>query len=561
MDCIEKAKSLYGDAFDYSKVTSIKNTSSKVDIRCVKHNRTFTQRIASHLKGMIGCEDCIAEKRESERLEQQNKLIAEAIGKFGDKFDYSQVVYEKSSKKVKIRCVKHDNVFEQVLSSHIQGYHGCPDCKSEHKKSDAYASIRDSKESFIKKAKDVHGDNYDYSQVDYEKSNKPVKIRCVKHDEWFEQMPVTHLQGFGKCPKCFKEKMCENIMLSTDEYIQKAKCVHGDKYDYSKTVFKGSHEYVTITCPYHGDFNQVAHYHTTGGNGCPACGNINRFGPSSAEKEILEFVKELDPDAIGSDRSLIYPKELDILSHKYKFAIEFNGLYWHSSDSKETDLEKSKYHLDKTKDVEEKGYTLFHIFENEWAEKKDIVKSMIRSRMSQSERVYARKCQVVELKSSDAMDFFEDNHLQGKCGGKTFALLFEGEIVAAMSFGKCRYSDADYEILRYCNKIGYNVVGGASKLFSHINKQHPGKYVSYANRRWSVGNLYEKLGFRFSHDSQPCYWYIKNGKMWHRSRFMKHMLKDRLDDFDPSKSEVENMYANKYRRIWDCGNKVYFYES
>lgn len=131
-----------------------------------------------------------------------------------------------------------------------------------------------------------------------------------------------------------------------------------------------------------------------------------------------------------------------------------------------------------------------------------------------------------------------------------------------MTFGKARYSKADYELIRFCNKLNYSIIGGASKLLAHFRKHNKGSIISYANRRWSNGNLYRKLGFTETHISEPCYYYFKmnENKIYHRSSFMKHKLKDKLPIFDENLSEVDNMYNNEYFRIWDCGNYVFTLE-
>ena len=116
-------------------------------------------------------------------------------------------------------------------------------------------------------------------------------------------------------------------------------------------------------------------------------------------------------------------------------------------------------------------------------------------------------------------------------------------------------------MLRFCNKLGYHVPGGASKLLKYFERNYnPKSLVSYADRRWSQGKVYKKLGFTFNHASTPNYWYLKNNnttKLYSRINFQKHKLKKLLENFDENKTEVENMKANGYNRIFDCGNLVY----
>ena len=124
---------------------------------------------------------------------------------------------------------------------------------------------------FIEKAKKIHGDKYDYSKVDLEHRDEKgrVIIICPKHGE-FLQRPHSHTHGSG-CKKCWEEKKCKNLFSNTKEFVEKAKKVHGDKYDYSKVEYKRSKQDVCIICPIHGEFWQTPNKHL-GGEGCKECG-------------------------------------------------------------------------------------------------------------------------------------------------------------------------------------------------------------------------------------------------------------------------------------------------
>jgi len=182
-------------------------------------------------------------------------------------------------------------------------------------------------------------------------------------------------------------------------------------------------------------------------------------------------------------------------------------------------------------------------------------------------RIYARDCDIVEVKSRVEYDFLDKNHLQGKAPSFVcYGLEYKGELVAVMSFSKMRKSAKNkseagkYELLRFCSKLNCSVVGGAGKLLKHFEREHrPREIVSYADRRWNAGKLYEKLGFRFDHASEPTYWYLDRGCdiREHRFAYRKSVLAKKLKLFDPNLSEFENMRLNKYTKIWDCGNLVF----
>ena len=132
-----------------------------------------------------------------------------------------------------------------------------------------------------------------------------------------------------------------------------------------------------------------------------------------------------------------------------------------------------------------------------------------------------------------------------------------------MTFSKPRYAkNYDWELVRFCTLKGYNVAGGASKLLSSFRSNYKGSIISYANRRWSNGDLYRRLGFKEINRTSPGYYYFKENEMilYTRDRFQKHKLKDLLETFDERLTEEENMFENDYRKIYDCGNLVFVLE-
>jgi len=183
-----------------------------------------------------------------------DEFIEKAKEVHGDKYTYDNVDYKGAGEFVNITCPKHGD-FTQIASSHLLG-RGCRDCN--------YENHRFNTDEFIERAKKVHGDKYTYDNVDYKTNKENVYITCPKHGD-FPQQPSTHLQGAG-CPKCSHESRRYN----TDEFIEKAKKVHGDKYTYDDVDYKGAHTLVNITCPKHGDFPQSPSNHLQG-NGCPTC--------------------------------------------------------------------------------------------------------------------------------------------------------------------------------------------------------------------------------------------------------------------------------------------------
>lgn len=281
---------------------------------------------------------------------------------------------------------------------------------------------------------------------------------------------------------------------------------------------------------------------------------------SILEKELCAFISTLNVDIITSDRSVLGSnKELDIYIPDKGIAVEFDGIYWHG----ELQGRGKQYHLNKTNKCIENNIQLLHVFESEWVGKQPIVQSMIATRLRvEMSVIYARQCQLVELDSTQSNIFLNDNHLQGgRNSSVNIGLEHDGELVSILTLSKPRYSKkCEYEIYRFCNKLNTRVVGGASKMFKYfVNNYNPTSVITYADRRFGEGYLYEKMGFSFTHNSLPNYKYFKQGQtsLHSRVKFQKHKLSNLLESFDPSLTEWENMVNNGYDRIWDCGNAVW----
>ena len=251
-----------------------------------------------------------------------------------------------------------------------------------------------------------------------------------------------------------------------------------------------------------------------------------------------------------------YKYEIDIHLVDLNLGIEFNGIYWHS------DLYRNKqYHQNKYKYFKEKGINLIQIFENEWIYKEEIVKSIIKNKLKLNESIFARKCTIKEISDKDYKEFLLVNHLQGYTSTKIkLGLFYKNELYSVMGLGKNRFSKEDsWELIRFCNKINYNVVGGFQKLLKYFEINHnPVKLISFIDIRYFDGKGYISSGFILDKLEVPNYFYFKEHDkeliLHSRQEFQKHKLKDKLEIFDENLSEYENMLNNGYLRIFDAGN-------
>ena len=545
---IEKAKVIHSN-YDYSK-TIYENTLKNVEIICPIHGE-FWQSPNAHLKGS-GCPECGKLKSIKKRTKTTEQFIDEANTKHNNFYDYSDSKYVNSKTKVEIICPEHGK-FKQTPNKHLNGQ-GCPKCR--YIKS-ANSNTKTNNQ-FLIDARLIHGDKYDYSKVVYVNDVTKVKIRCPIHGE-FEKTPNNHLNTLLRqgCPICGESQMRLDSRLGNDEFTKRAVDVHGDKYDYSKIEYKTSKDKVCIICPEHGEFWQTPSNHVFSKQRCPECFKEK----SNVEREILEYIESIyDNKVIENDRCVLNGKEIDIYLPDDNIGFEVNGILWHS----EQFGKDSKYHMGKTKLASSKGVKLIHIFEDEWIEKQEIVKSRISNILNKTEyRIYARKCEIKSVGNSEANQFLDENHLQGKTNALyKYGLYYDNELVSLMTLGNYRKSlgrvkrGNEFELIRFCNKLNTVVVGGASRLLKHFIKDvKPSKIISYSDNRWGIGNLYENLGFKFTRNTPPNYYYVVNRRRENRFKYRKDILVK--DGWDSNMTEHEIMLFRGIYRIYDCGNRLY----
>ena len=291
---------------------------------------------------------------------------------------------------------------------------------------------------------------------------------------------------------------------------------------------------------------------------CTVCNPINN--ESDSQNQLYDFISGIyKGDIIKNDRLLI-GMELDIYLPELKIAFEFNGVYWHSDKYKD-----KNYHLNKTNLCLNKDIHLIHIWEDDWKYKKSIIESRINNLLGKYNRIWARLCEVKEVSYNDTKLFLDQNHIQGSVISKyNIGLYYKNELVSIMTFGSLRKSlgqnkkDGQYELLRFCNKLNFSIIGGASKLFKYFkNKYNPLLVISYADRCWSNGNLYKRLGFKMDGVTQPNYYYVINGIRKNRFNYRKDVLVK--EGFDSKKTEFEIMSERGIDKIYDSGNIRFIY--
>ena len=267
---IEKANETHQKKYLYS-LTRYTNSQTPVEIECKIHG-VFTQIPNNHLRG-AGCPKCAATRGGLKKREgSARSFIFRATQVHGNRYDYSDVSYVDSGTPTRIICSKH-GPFLQSPSSHLQG-RGCRKCQGTRLLSTA---------EFAKKAKEIHGEQFSYTKSHYRGSRRPVEIRCNKCNRYIWQNAGNHLAG-RRCQHCYGQ-----TKRSLDSFVRDARAVHGHRYDYTQTIYRGHHKKLLIICELHGQFTQRASGHLNG-YGCPECGNLDSRNKQALSRE--EFIEK-----------------------------------------------------------------------------------------------------------------------------------------------------------------------------------------------------------------------------------------------------------------------------
>ena len=551
---LNKSKNKFGDKYEFPFIKDEYVTShSKITIKCKECGNIFNKIALDHLTSNNGgCKNC--------RLINKAELI-----------NYNDLKNKIKGNDVKpfngLKNIKKDNViaicpihgeYTAKLKSVLKNKYKCKICALINDNKSNKKISRDKANTILQ---DLCKDNISYNIEEYNGTQCKMTFTCLKCNNSFERKYNNFLSN-NKCPFCYKQEYIDKKIKSTEKYIEEAKNIYGDKYSYENTLYTASKNKVLVTCNECGKIFEIEANSHLQGHGCP----YHNFNTSNIEKEILTYMNDIyDGEILSNNRQIISPNEIDIYIPEFKIGFEIDGLYWHNEINKPD----KNYHLYKTIECESKDIRLIHIFEDEWIYKKNIWKSMISNILGKTDtKIYARNCEVREITDSKiASEFLDSNHIQGKCGSSVkLGLYYNNELVSLMTFGKSRHFvgscyHGEYELLRFCNKLNTVVIGGASKLFNYfVKKYNPESIISYADRRWSQGNLYEKLGFSLYNKSNPNYYYVIKNKRFYRFNFRKDQLIKKYN-CPPNMTEKQFCFEQGWYRIYDCGCLCYLWES
>lgn len=494
---------------------------NKYGVTCSLHNPMIQEKVKETNKRKYGTDHYFSSDDAKEKINEA------CLKKYGGNPRKTEQVKEKSKKTCLERYgvdnpFKSSEVKDKIKKTNIERY----GCDNPSKNEDIQKKKHDTIE--LRYGKDYHLYTTDISKKKYNTENIS-KLDFVKEKKK-KTLMEKHIPKMNKILETF------NIELYSEKYID-AHAKHEWRCLICNNIFESCWNYIQQ------------------GYLCPTC-HPKTSGVSKSENEIKEFVKSLGFEIIENDRELIKPKELDIVIPEEKIAIEYCGLYWHSDEQKD-----KQYHIDKLNKCEEKGYKLILIFEDEWILNKDLVMNRLIHILNKSDstRIHARKCEIKEIPTNLKNEFLDLFHIQSSDASNIkLGAFYKNELIAVMTFSHGNISKGSkpksevWELNRFCTNYIYHIPGIASKMLEFFKKNYEWELIfSYADRRWSSGNLYEKIGFKFDKITEPNYWYVKGIERIHRFK-----LRKRRDE--PKEISESNLRLSEgYRRIYDCGSIKY----
>jgi len=269
---------------------------------------------------------------------------------------------------------------------------------------------------------------------------------------------------------------------------------------------------------------------------CTTCNPIKEQ-KSGAEVSIIKYIREIyDGEVLENDRNIINPFEVDIYLPDLKISFEYNGLWWHSSEYRE-----SNYHYLKQRNAKESGIKLITIWEDEWVHRNETVKSFILNKIGRIDnKIFARNCKIEIIDKERSDIFLNENHLSGKCNSSIrISLNYKGNIVCLTTFSR---KGEGWELDRFCNKNYTQIVGGFSKILkSFINLINPKYIITYSDNMVSEGDVYQKNGFELVEEMPPSYTLLVSKNREHRFYGVKE--------------------KKIYPKIYNAGNKKWIWKN
>jgi len=463
--------------------------------------------------------------------------------------------FEEASKKAKIvcQCDYCGNVFDRLKNNILRSW--------QHIKSDSCSDKKCIQKKRVKTNKLVFG-------TDNAFQNKEIKDKIAKTnlEAFGVENPMQNARIKEKQNKTCRERYGTDNVFQNSDIKDKIKKIIQDKYGASNPTqnkdIKNKQEQTLMSIYGVSHALQDPELRKKAMDTCVA--NFGKFPANNygkTQKSIEEWLNSFGFN-FSSTRKLIPGFEIDIYDDDRKLGIEYCGLHWHHEFSSAS--RNNKYHHNKYKKCLEQGVQLLTIFSDEWEKRELQCKGHIKSILGINDtRLYARKCIVEEIDKEVGRRFFSDYHIQGKnnLGVVFFGLFHDSELIGVMSLGRHNRQVNALVLDRLCFKHGFQITGGASKLFSKCvswakDRGHT-EIISFSDNRWSLGKVYLALNFEMVKDYNPDYSYVDIKKP--NERISKQSQKKGVVNCPEGMTEYDWAHARGLARIWDCGKKRWLF--
>ena len=399
-------------------------------------------------------------------------------------------------------------------------------------------------EEYYSKTKECKNRIKQTSQIKYNKDS------YLQTDDYYVKTKKTNLKKYGN----------EKLYLSEDHKIKilannllKRKNIFSNMLGLSVENIEICNNVITVKnyCKLHSEFiisekniyNRIRLKHE---NVCTICNPVSET-TSIIEKEIKNYINnELHVEA---NKIKINRKEIDIYIEKFKLGIELNGIYWHSNKR------RGENHLVlKTEMCEANEIKLLHVFDSEWRNKKDVVKSIIKNNLGIFDKqICSYDCDIVNVNEDEVKNFLYDNHIEEYLYSDiNIGLKLKNDLISIITFSS--KNNCNYELLRFCVKLNVDLFDGFNKMLKYfIVNYQPKNITTIINRRYSNSELFKQFGFEFIENIKPDYFYFKHhtSKLEPKSNFVYTI--NLIQKNNPNKTEFEIMDELGYLRIYDCG--------
>ena len=554
------------------------STTDKLAFEC-QSGHTFYTTPKNILTRNVGCPEC-GRKRTAAKNTTSHTRFLEKLSARNQQYPPVFVAptgrYTHIHTKMDFVCADDTHPSWSATPASILQGHGCPVCGT-HKSADTHRYSHDEFVTLL----DAHNIRYPHKRVLLHPSSvytgfrSQLRMTCDYGHEW-STTPDNILNGKAGCPLCATSKSFSHMAIA---WLQSLERTTGTAIQHRgnspcEYTLPGTRYSVD---GYAAETNTVYEFHGNYWHGNPRVHNHNDVNERTGKTfgELYTQTKQREQAILDLGYNLVVMWEDEF--HESYYA---QGLHEQLNNISSvtgidvvvipTNRQTERYEYENVRRMaDSNNRRTVLIFEDELVANYDLIRRKLLhySNTNTVRRIHARVCEVRACSNEEKRALLNANHLQGNDKSSVaYGAYYDNVLVAVMTFSsprvalgqKKRTKELRWELVRFCTDIKYRIPGIASKLLKHFQRNHQWDEIySYADKRWSVGNLYEVLRFDLVADNPPDYFYVVNGKRKHRWNYRKDIIKHKLPGYDSTKTEYENMVNHGYWRVWDCGTLKY----